>query len=111
MRPSKKDFADLINQITGEPTMTEQKLDRILHGAKKSYQTNGMDGFFEYMRKIVQAPVSNEWMKKTISQMQTPEGVDQLIKEINLPVELHVEQGLRRKGVSDTPAQAKKRKK
>lgn len=111
MRPSKKDFADLINQITGEPIMTEQKLDRILNGAKKSYQANGMDGFFEYMRKLVQAPVSNEWMKKTISRMKNPEGVEQLIEEMNIPVQLDSVQGLRKKEVSVTPAQAKKRKK
>ncbi|MBA4492935.1 hypothetical protein ACFO25_08400 [Paenactinomyces guangxiensis] len=93
MRPSKKDFADLINQVTGESSMTEAKLDQILKGAQKSYRNHGMNGFYEYMRKLLQVPVSNEWMKKLMEQMKTPEGLEQLMKEMDLTLQLNKQQG------------------
>jgi hypothetical protein len=86
-KPSKKDFADLINRITGEETVTERKLDQILKGAKKSYQNQGTEGFFDYLRQIVPVPVSDEWMEKTWNKMQTTEGAKKMFDQLNIPTD------------------------
>jgi hypothetical protein len=86
-KPSKQDFADLINRITGEETVTEKKLDQILQGGKKSLQNQGMEGFFDYLRQVVQVPVSDEWMEKTWKEMQTAEGAKQMFEQLNIPTD------------------------
>ncbi|TCS94941.1 hypothetical protein [Hazenella coriacea] len=87
-KPSKKDFADLINRFTGENTMTEEKIDQFLTGAKKSYKNKGMNGFFDYIRKVTQAPISNEMMESILNQMRSPQGTQQLLKDYKIPLDL-----------------------
>lgn len=86
-KPSKKDFADLINRFTGESIMTEEKIDQFLKGAKKSYTNKGMNGFFDYIRKVTQAPISNEMMESILNQMRSPEGTQQLLKDYKIPLD------------------------
>ncbi|PTM59703.1 hypothetical protein [Desmospora activa] len=61
--PSKKDFADLINQVLGRNVMNEQVMDRLLQNARKNYQQQGMNGIFEMVRQMTQAPIDNKEMK------------------------------------------------
>jgi hypothetical protein len=86
-KPSKKDFVHLINQITGEETVTEKKLDQILHGANKSLQNHGTEGFFDYLRKVVQVPVPDEWMEKTWKEMQTADGAKKIFEQLHIPID------------------------
>jgi hypothetical protein len=67
--PSKKNFADIINQLVGENVMTERKLDLLLEQAKKSYEQQGVNGLFDYMREVTQAPVDNQQMKQLMDTM------------------------------------------
>ncbi|GGE19046.1 hypothetical protein GCM10011571_21200 [Marinithermofilum abyssi] len=67
--PSKKDFANMINQLVGEKVMTERKLDLLLEQAKKSYEQQGVNGLFDYMREVTQAPVDNQQMKLLMDTM------------------------------------------
>lgn len=62
-KPSKKDFANLINSVLGQDVMTEQKLDRILQEAKKAHDTKGSDGLFDYLRRLTNAPVDNDQIR------------------------------------------------
>lgn len=71
----------MINQITGNEEMTEQKLDRILHQAKASYHQKGVTGFFEYIRKIIPVSVSDEYMRQLMKQLQDPRYANQLLKQ------------------------------
>jgi hypothetical protein len=73
--PSKKDFADWINRLAGMPVMDEKKLDVVLQGAGKAIRTQGLDGLFDYMRRLTGAPVSNEWMREVWGQLLTPQGM------------------------------------
>lgn len=84
-KPTKQDFVNLINQIAGDQIVDVQKLDKILQGAQQSYQETGMNGLFDYMRKVVQAPVSNDQMRNMLVQMSTIEGMQELLKQMNLP--------------------------
>jgi hypothetical protein len=104
-KPSKKDFADLINQVTGEETMTEKKLDQILRGANKSLQDRGTEGFFDYLRQVVQVPVPDEWMEKTWKDMQTVKGARKTLEQLQIPIDSWL------LPAEDTETQAKKRKK
>jgi hypothetical protein len=104
-KPSKKDFAQLINQITGEETMTERKLDQILQGANKSLQDRGTEGFFDYLRQVVQVPVPDEWMKKTWKEMQTEKGARKTFEQLHIPMDLLT------LPTENTQTPAKKRKK
>ncbi|MDR6225251.1 hypothetical protein [Desmospora profundinema] len=61
--PSKKEFADLINQVLGRNVMNEQVMDRLLQNARESYQRQGIDGIFDLVRQVTQAPFSNKEMK------------------------------------------------
>jgi len=62
--PSKKEFADLINQMMGRNVMNARLLEQILSDAKNSYYNRGLDGFLEYIRRLTQAPLSNEELKQ-----------------------------------------------
>lgn len=84
-RPSKKEFAQLINEVTGTQQMTEQKLDRILVQAKQAYQQAGTAGFFSYMREVIQAPISNDTMQQLIKKTQDPKFADQILKQMRSP--------------------------
>jgi hypothetical protein len=84
--PYKQQFADLINQVTGKQQMTEQKLDRILREAKRAHARQGMPGFFAYMRKLIQAPVSNEYMMNMLQQLQDPRQAEQLLQQVKSEV-------------------------
>lgn len=61
--PSKKEFADLINHVLGRNVMNEKVMDRLLQEAKENYQRRGMDGIFDLVRQMTQAPFSNQEMK------------------------------------------------
>jgi chemotaxis methyl-accepting protein methylase len=85
-RPSKKEFAEWINQITGTETMTESKLDQILHDAKKSVDQKGFNNLFDYMRQLLGVPISNEMMQQVLDKVRSPEGATELFRELQLPV-------------------------
>ncbi|MFC4076898.1 hypothetical protein [Salinithrix halophila] len=61
---TKGQFADWINQTVGRNVVNEKLMDQLLQDAKESYNRQGLDGFFEYIRQLTQAPVSNEELKK-----------------------------------------------
>lgn len=112
-KPSKKDFADLINQFTGDSTMTEEKIDQFLKGAKKSYTHKGMNGFFDYIRKVTQAPISNEMMETILNQMRTPMGTQQLLNDYKIPLEIptkNVEQKHRKRPIQERKNRKKGRR-
>jgi hypothetical protein len=85
-KPTKQDFADLINALTGQSTIDVKNLDRIMAEAKRSYEAKGMEGLFDVMRQVVQAPVSNDFMHQLVERMKTPEGMTELLRELNLPL-------------------------
>ncbi|MFD1396608.1 hypothetical protein ACFQ49_12685 [Kroppenstedtia eburnea] len=62
--PSKKDFAGLINSLVGYHVVNDKILDGILEDAKKSYHRQGLDGFFEYIRRLTGVPLGNKEMKE-----------------------------------------------
>jgi len=78
----KQEIVDWINHLAGKGIMTEGKLDRIMMEAMRSMRQKGMDGFFDYMRQVVGAPVSNEWMRQLMDQMKTPEGMQKILQEL-----------------------------
>ena len=86
-KPSKKDFAELINKITGQDSMTEEKLDKILEESKKSYKKDGMSGVLKYLRDITQAPVSDEWMDQLLQKLMTKQGLKDVVEKYNIPLE------------------------
>lgn len=69
-RPTKKDFADLINTVMGRQVMTEQQLDQFLHEAKRVKDNQGTDGLVEYIQKITNAPASKDQLKGLAEQIQ-----------------------------------------
>jgi hypothetical protein len=89
-RPSKKEFADWINTLTGSEVMTEKKLDQILFNAKKSVQKQGMNGLFEYMRQLLGLPISDEFMQHILERLSSPDGASALFQEfqLNVPAEI-----------------------
>ncbi|SMO62291.1 hypothetical protein [Melghirimyces algeriensis] len=62
--PTKKDFADLINQMMGQNVVNSQLLDQVLKEAKKGYHQQGLEGFFEYIRNLTNIPLSNTELKQ-----------------------------------------------
>lgn len=85
-KPSKKAVSDLINSVAGQPVMTEKKLEQIMTGAKKKFDTKGMTGFLEYLRDVTQAPVSIDWMKGIVSEIKTSDGMKKVIDQYKIPV-------------------------
>lgn len=81
-KPTKQEFANLMNRFLGQEIMDDQKLDKILQEAKMAYQEQGMNGIFSYMRAITGAPVSNEKMDE-ILQMLLKGGPDQAWRDLN----------------------------
>ncbi len=65
-RPSKQEFADLMNRFLGQEIMNEQKLDHILKNAKMAFEKEGLNGVFSYMRRITGAPVSDEKLNEIL---------------------------------------------
>lgn len=87
-KPSKKAVSDLINKVAGQPIMTEKKLEKIMVGAKKKFDSNGMTGFLEYLRDVTQAPVSTDWMKGIVDQIKTSDGMKKVIDQYQIPMHL-----------------------
>jgi hypothetical protein len=85
-KPAKKEFVDLINQIVGKTVMNEEKLQQVLVDAKKAFRTDGCTGFFQYIRELVDAPVSDQWMSELMKQVNTPMGMKQVSKKWNIPI-------------------------
>ena len=81
-KPSKKDFADLINSVVGQEIMTEQKLDRILRDAKKANETKGPEGLFDYLRQITNAPVSNDQIRGIAEMVKKSGGPEQALETL-----------------------------
>ncbi|WP_054950223.1 hypothetical protein [Numidum massiliense] len=81
-RPSKKDFANLINSVLGQDVMTEKKLDRILYDAKRAKETRGTEGLFNYLRQITNAPVSNEQIKSIADMVKNSGGPDKALEAL-----------------------------
>lgn len=81
-KPSKKDFAQLINSVLGENVMTEQKLDRILREAKKANKERGAEGVFDYLRKITNAPVTNDEIKNIADMVKNSGGPQQALDQL-----------------------------
>lgn len=81
-KPSKKDFADLINSVMGQDVMNERKLDRILNEAKKAQATKGTDGLFDYLRDITNAPVNNDQIRDIADTVRNSGGPDQALDSL-----------------------------
>ncbi|MBD1371020.1 hypothetical protein IC620_01425 [Hazenella sp. IB182357] len=89
-KPSLQPFVDMINSLTGQETMTPQKMNQFLQGAKRRYDKAGMDGFINYLQKMIQAPVSDDYIKNITNQMKTPEGLKDLVKNMDVPLDIPV---------------------
>ncbi len=85
-KPAKKEFVDLINQIVGETVMNEEKLQQVLVDAKKAFRMDGCNGFFQYIRELIDAPVSDQWMSELMKQVNSPSGIKQVSKKWNMPI-------------------------
>lgn len=85
-KPSKKAVSDLINKVAGQTVMTEKKLDQIMTGAKKKFDSKGMTGFLEYLRDVTQAPVTTDWMKGIVDQLKTPDGMKDVVNQYKIPM-------------------------
>lgn len=81
-KPSKKDFANLINSVVGQDVMTEQKLDRILQEAKKVNDTKGSEGLFDYLRELTNAPVNNDQIRGIADIVKNSGGPDQALETL-----------------------------
>jgi len=81
-KPSKKDFANLINSVVGQDVMTEQKLDRILREAKKANDTKGSEGLFDYLRELTNAPVNNDQIRGIADIVKNSGGPDQALETL-----------------------------
>lgn len=81
-KPTKKDFANLINSVLGEDVMTEQKLDRILREAKQANDSQGSDGLFDYLRELTNAPVSNDQIRNIANMVKNSGGSDQALQSL-----------------------------
>ncbi|QKG85122.1 hypothetical protein GXN76_12025 [Kroppenstedtia pulmonis] len=80
--PSKKDFADLLNQLTGRHVHNEKSMDRLLHQAKKSYHHRGPEGLFDYVRQLTQVPLSNNDMKQMMDSIKGAGSPDQAFERL-----------------------------
>jgi phenylalanyl-tRNA synthetase beta subunit len=98
-RPSKKEFADWINTLTGSNIMTEKKLDQILIDAKKTVKKRGMNGLFEYMRQLLGLPISDEFMQSILTRLGSPDGASQLFQELQLNVPDEIQKASRKTAV------------
>ncbi|PTX58278.1 hypothetical protein C8P63_11725 [Melghirimyces profundicolus] len=89
--PSKKDFADLVNQMVGQNVVNDKMMDDILKNAKNSYNRNGLDGFFEYIRRLTGAPLSNQELKQLMDLVvgagRTDKALSSLVNQNWLPRE------------------------
>lgn len=85
-----KDFADWMNQLAGKKIMDEKKLERIMYQAMKQYHKHGTSGFIDYLSQIVGLPISQEAMKDLMRQMLSPEGIEEIVKQMNLSVPAEV---------------------
>lgn len=81
-KPSKKDFANLINSVLGQDVMTEQKLDHILQEAKKTNATKGPEGLFDYLRELTNAPVNNDQIRGIADMVKKSGGPEQALKAL-----------------------------
>lgn len=81
-KPTKKDFANLINSVMGQDVMTEQKLDRILQEAKQANKTRGPEGLFDYLREITNAPVSNDQIRDIANVVKKSGSADRALKSL-----------------------------
>lgn len=77
--PSKKDFADLINGLVGYRVVNDKMLDGILEDAKKNYHRQGLDGFFEYIRRLTGVPLGNQEMKELMDMVRSAGRPDQAL--------------------------------
>ncbi|SFS66964.1 hypothetical protein [Marininema halotolerans] len=88
---TKKHFADWINQTVGSNVANEKIMDQLLHDAKASYARQGLDGFFEYLRQLTQAPLSNTQLKQMMDTVMgagnAPEAFRQLSGHTDMPEE------------------------
>ncbi|WP_124727983.1 hypothetical protein [Staphylospora marina] len=100
---SERDFVDWINRVAGSPVMDERKFENIMRGANRAMRENGVDGLFEFLRKVTGAPVSNEFLRDVMNQLSRPEGLQKMIRELGGPQTLT--------DVNASSASKKKRKK
>lgn len=106
--PSKKDFADLINQVLGRNVMNEQVMDCLLQEARASYQKQGMDGIFELVRRITQAPVDNKEMKAMMDTILSSSSPGQALDRLSGQNWLSEGKARQLKRHLETPAKRKK---
>ncbi|OYD08895.1 hypothetical protein [Paludifilum halophilum] len=90
--PSKKDFADCINQLVGQNVMNEKKMDRLLLEAKQSYRNRGLDGFFEYVRNMTQTSLSDGQMRQLMESIKDSTGPEQALSRMVNQVKLSEKQ-------------------
>lgn len=81
-KPSKKDFANLINSVLGQNVMTEKKLERILQEAKHANDTKGAEGLFNYLRELTNAPVSNDQVRSIADMVKKSGSAEQALETL-----------------------------
>ncbi|SDW67862.1 hypothetical protein SAMN05444487_105112 [Marininema mesophilum] len=88
---TKKHFADWINQTVGSNVANEKIMEQLLLDAKESYSRQGLDGFFEYIRQLTQAPLSNTQLKQMMDTVvgagSATEAFRQLSDHAQMPAE------------------------
>ncbi|KPC74616.1 hypothetical protein ADL26_09210 [Thermoactinomyces vulgaris] len=79
-----KAFADWMNQLVGKPFMDESQLEQFMFKAMERYQKHGIPGFIEYISQVVHMPISQEAMMGLMKQMMTPEGMREILGQLNM---------------------------
>lgn len=69
-KPTKKDFADLINTVMGQEVMNEEQLSNFLDSAKKVKDTRGTEGLLDYIQQVTNAPASKDQLKNLANNIQ-----------------------------------------
>jgi hypothetical protein len=66
-----KELTQMINSIMGGRVLTEEQLERILHGARQAHDKGGMNAVLDYLMKVTQADVDFDQLKQFAKNVQT----------------------------------------
>ncbi|WP_124728055.1 hypothetical protein [Staphylospora marina] len=82
-----KDLVQMINTIMGGKVLTEEKMEKILHGARQAHEKGGMEAVLQYLMKVTQADVEMEELQQFAKRVQADPtmGMDILKGKRKLP--------------------------
>lgn len=77
-----KQMSQLINEVMGENVMSPNKLNKILHGAKKAHDKHGMDGMLKYLRHITKAPASMQELREFAQSVPRKKSIEHAMRSL-----------------------------